>query len=204
MLSIYSIRKVERQLEMDNFINIFFIVLLVIYAFFLEFIKKYDVSLSPEKRREELHKIAEYFPGNTKYIVGYKIDQKHIDLIAINEYGITVVKTINFKGQIKGNELGDTWSSIPEDRELLFDNPVIENDELINKLSQRLGYSYNYYSLIYFINDVELDVSYNKGQDLFVATPASLAVVAQEICQKEKCLSEAQTRNLKDKLLNGK
>lgn len=122
-----------------------------------------------------------------------------IDHLVVSAYGIFVIETKNFNGQISGEESGQHWTQKTLKRENTFYNPVWQNEGHINALKEFYGdvNKINYYSFIVFTrkSHVELYGSFIKAQVLY--TDQLLKAIRE---QKKQCLKAALVRELAEKL----
>lgn len=91
-----------------------------------------------------------------------------IDHVVVSRYGIFVIETKNISGYIYGSEHSQTWKrvwkawyyGIERSNELVFDNPVRQNEAHIRALSSKLGnIAIKYIPIIAFSTKAELRVS---------------------------------------------
>ncbi len=76
-----------------------------------------------------------------------------IDHILINESGIFVIETKNYKGAIYGSDGGLHWYQYLNGKKFKFYNPVKQNAAHMKRLAKILGDIYPYYSIIVFVKD---------------------------------------------------
>lgn len=65
----------------------------------------------------------------------------HIDYVYVSRYGIFVVNTPNSQGRIWGCKHQDLWKQKFHKSETVFRNPLLENQEYIQTLSDKLLFS---------------------------------------------------------------
>ena len=80
-----------------------------------------------------------------------------IDHILINEFGIFVVETKNYSGNIYGGLTHQNWLQYIGDRKESFYNPVMQNETHIKRLREVLCiehlYQYKIYSIVVFVQN---------------------------------------------------
>lgn len=76
-----------------------------------------------------------------------------IDHILINEYGIFVIETKNYKGVVYGAEGKNHWQQYLKKKSFTFYNPIKQNENHIQHLKEIFGQKYPYYSIIVFVGD---------------------------------------------------
>ena len=186
---------------MSWIVDIIIIIAVIFLAIFLDTLRKINVNLPQPTMNIDLHNLSKNFDSDTKFIIGYKLGKDSIDLLAIGHVGIIVIKALNFQGTVKGNEMGDTWSSFIEDYELRFENPIVFNDKVIAALKEKLGYDYNYYSLVHFFNEAKLEINYSEGQDLFISLPSTITSIVNELEAKTKILTNEEITKIYQSLM---
>lgn len=79
-----------------------------------------------------------------------------IDHILINESGIFVIETKNYKGVVYGTEEGLYWYQYLNRKKYNFYNPIRQNEIHIRRLKEILGDAYPYHSIVVFVkNDLK-------------------------------------------------
>ena len=81
-----------------------------------------------------------------------------VDHIMINEYGVFVVETKNYKGVIYGMEESPSWTQSLNGRAFNFYNPVKQNQGHIRHMKELFGDRYPYYSAVTFVGEATLKV----------------------------------------------
>lgn len=80
-----------------------------------------------------------------------------IDHILINEFGIFVVETKNYSGNVYGGLTHQNWLQYVGDRKESFYNPVMQNETHIKRLREVLCiehlYQYKIYSIVVFVQN---------------------------------------------------
>lgn len=89
-----------------------------------------------------------------------------IDHILINEAGIFVLETKNYKGAIYGTEKGFHWCQYLNGKKFIFYNPVKQNAVHIKRLKSVLGNAYPYYSVIVFAKNNTKKIDADNVVDL--------------------------------------
>ncbi len=74
-----------------------------------------------------------------------------IDHILINEYGVFVIETKNYKGVVYGTEGKSYWRQYLKKKSFTFYNPIKQNESHIQHLKEMFGKKYPYYSIIVFV-----------------------------------------------------
>ena len=68
-----------------------------------------------------------------------------IDNVIISSYGIFIIKYLDVKGKIYGDDRESSWIELTNNKKNYFDNPVKENHGSIRALSQLLDLDSNYF-----------------------------------------------------------
>ena len=74
-----------------------------------------------------------------------------IDHILINEYGVFVIETKNYKGVVYGTESKSYWRQYLKNKSFTFYNPIKQNESHIQHLKEMFGKKYPYHSIIVFV-----------------------------------------------------
>ena len=84
-----------------------------------------------------------------------------IDHILINEAGIFVIETKNYKGAIYGTMNSFHWCQYLSGKKFMFYNPVMQNTSHIKRLKMILGTDFPYHSIVVFAQNnakkIEID-----------------------------------------------
>ncbi len=87
-------------------------------------------------------------------VIKTKADKtSQIDHILINEAGIFVVETKNYKGLIYGSPDTYNWCQYLGSQKFFFYSPVMQNAAHMKRLKAVLGEEYPYYSVIVFVQN---------------------------------------------------
>jgi len=83
-----------------------------------------------------------------------------IDHVVVSPYGVFVIETKNIYGYIHGSDNSKLWRSCWRNRDLSFDNPILQNEAHIKALASILkDKQVKYISIIAFSNNAILQVS---------------------------------------------
>ena len=119
-----------------------------------------------------------------------------IDHIFINKYGIWVIETKNYSGQIYGDALSENWSQVlaygKEKNE--FYNPVKQNKTRVYRLKGKIGTDAPVYSFVVFI---KADISKVRARYVYPITMLENVVWANT----DECLTVEQMEEYYSKLL---
>ena len=106
--------------------------------------------------------ILEEIPSKHKKLIHDIVLKNHaekttqIDHILINEAGIFVIETKNYKGVIYGTKEGLHWYQYLNRKKFNFYNPIRQNEIHIRRLKEILGDEYPYHSIVVFVkNDLK-------------------------------------------------
>ena len=80
-------------------------------------------------------------------------EMSQIDHILINESGIFVIETKNYKGAIYGSASGLHWVQRLNGKKFEFYNPIKQNASHLKRLKKILGDVYPYYSVVVFVKN---------------------------------------------------
>lgn len=84
---------------------------------------------------------------------------RQIDHIAITEYGVFVIETKNYNGDIYGKETSNTWKQYLNKKCFQFKNPIHQNYGHLEIVKHHIGdITQNIYSVIVFIRRCRLHV----------------------------------------------
>ena len=101
---------------------------------------------------------GQYFIINDLMLAKNNGNTTQIDHVVVSPYGIFVIETKNIYGYIHGVDRSKTWCSLWRNRDLEFDNPVLQNNAHINALAEKIG-KYDFISIIAFSNNATLQTT---------------------------------------------
>ena len=91
-----------------------------------------------------------------------------IDHILINEYGVFVIETKNFKGVVYGTESKNYWRQYLKNKSFTFYNPIRQNESHIQHLKEMFGKKYPYRSIIVFagntVKKIDSDIVFSLSE----------------------------------------
>ena len=91
-----------------------------------------------------------------------------IDHILINEYGVFVIETKNYKGVVYGTEGKNYWRQYLKKKSFTFYNPIKQNESHIQHLKEMFGKKYPYYSIIVFagstVKKIDSDIVFSLSE----------------------------------------
>ena len=123
--------------------------------------KKVSAFLKTTKSRKKKilnNVILEFEHGNTT----------QIDHILINEYGVFVIETKNYKGVVYGSEGKNYWRQYLKNKSFTFYTPIKQNEGHIKHLKEMFGKKYPYYSVIVFVGNavkkIDSDVVFSLNE----------------------------------------
>ncbi len=121
-------------------------------------VKKLLKNTKSSKKKILNDVILEFEYGNTT----------QIDHILINEYGVFVIETKNYKGVVYGTEGKNYWKQYLKNKSFTFYNPIKQNEGHIRHLREMFGKKYPYYSVIVFVGNavkkIESDVVFSLNE----------------------------------------
>ena len=104
--------------------------------------------------KDECFKLHNVIIGNTR--------QAQIDHIVINDKGIIVIETKNYRGLIKGKVNDQYWIQYINKKQYAFLNPVIQNDYHIKVMIEQFPeYKEYFHSVIVFTKNAKLIIDDN-------------------------------------------
>ena len=89
-----------------------------------------------------------------------------IDHILINEAGVFVIETKNYKGAIYGTQSSFHWCQYLSGKKFMFYNPVMQNTSHIKRLKAVLGIDCPYHSVIVFAQNNSKKIEIDHVLDL--------------------------------------
>ena len=91
-----------------------------------------------------------------------------IDHILINEYGVFVIETKNYKGVVYGTEGKHYWQQYLKNKSFTFYNPIKQNEAHIQHLKEIFGKTFPYYSIIVFagtsVKKIDSDIVFSLSE----------------------------------------
>ncbi|MBQ8497585.1 MAG: NERD domain-containing protein [Clostridia bacterium] len=120
---------------------------------------KEDSIVIGKKGETEVFRVLEKTHSSHKKIINDIVvktandEMSQIDHILINEAGIFVIETKNYKGAIYGSDAGLHWTQYLNGKKFKFYNPVKQNASHTKRLKKILGDIYPYYSVIVFVKN---------------------------------------------------
>lgn len=110
-----------------------------------------------------------WLPRNQYFVINDLVFTKdngnstQIDHVVVSPYGIFVIETKNIYGYIHGSDNSKLWRSCWRNRDLAFDNPILQNKAHIIALADKLKLKDNrFISVIAFSTNADLQVSVNE------------------------------------------
>lgn len=104
----------------------------------------------------------EYFIINDLMFTRNNGNTTQIDHVVVSPYRIFVIETKNIYGYIHGSDNSKQWRSCWRNRDLAFDNPVLQNQAHINALAEQLQISSDkFMSIIAFSPKADLQTAVN-------------------------------------------
>ena len=172
----------------ENFIlktqtdGVFWLLMFVAFLLIIHLVFSLNHSKKSKKQKKHDEKIAKIGKDgeNAVYEILSQTKSKHkkiindiviktkadktsqIDHILINEAGIFVVETKNYKGLIYGSPDSYNWCQYLGNQKFFFYSPVMQNAAHMKRLKAVLGEEYPYYSVIVFVqnNIKKLNIDY--------------------------------------------
>jgi hypothetical protein len=121
-------------------------------------VRKFLKTTKSRKKKILNNVILEVEYGNTT----------QIDHILINEYGVFVIETKNYKGVVYGTEGKNYWRQYLKNKSFTFYNPIKQNENHIKHLKEMFGKKYPYYSEIVFVGStvkkIDSDVVFSLNE----------------------------------------
>ena len=91
-----------------------------------------------------------------------------IDHVVVSPYGLFVIETKNIYGYIHGSDNSKLWRSCWRNRDLSFDNPILQNEAHIKALSAKLqNDQVKYISIIAFSTNADLQISVEHANVIY-------------------------------------
>ena len=107
-----------------------------------------------------------WLPRNQYFVINDLVFTKgngnttQIDHVVVSPYGIFVIETKNIYGYIHGSDNSKLWRSCWRNRDLAFDNPILQNKAHIMALAEKLKLRDDrFVSIIAFSTNANLQVS---------------------------------------------
>lgn len=109
-----------------------------------------------------------WLPGNQYFVINDLMftrrngNTTQIDHVVVSPYRIFVIETKNIYGHIHGSDNSKLWRSFWRNRDLAFDNPVLQNEAHIKALAEQLNISEEkFMSIIAFSTKANLQTAVN-------------------------------------------
>ena len=140
---------------------LFFIILIIISSFLIHYL---DFNNLKGKSGEKLvAERLEIIDGHKHIINNIMINDngksRQIDHIAITKYGVFIIETKNFNGDIYGKETSDTWRQYINNKCFKFKNPIHQNYGHLEIVKRHIGdITTDIYSVVTFIRRCRLHV----------------------------------------------
>ncbi len=120
-----------------------------------------------------------------------------IDHVVVSPYGVFVIETKNIYGYIHGSDNSKLWRSSWRNRDLSFDNPILQNEAHIKALESKLGNrQIKYIPIIAFSTNAELQVSVEHTNVIYWTQVRKLIRM-----YKEPIMTIEQTKQIYDYLV---
>ena len=104
----------------------------------------------------------QYFVINDLMFTRGNGNTTQIDHVVVSPYRIFVIETKNIYGYIHGSDNSKLWRSCWRNRDLAFDNPVLQNEAHIKALAEQLKISNDkFMSIVAFSPNADLQTSVN-------------------------------------------
>lgn len=188
-------------------LEIWIIIIGVIFLFWV--IRKFAISAGDAGEHAVARKLR-WLPKNEYFVINDLLIEKNngnttqIDHVVVSPYGIFVIETKNIYGYIHGSDRSALWRSCWRNRDLVFDNPILQNESHIKALLEKLQkYNTPFISIIAFSPNAELQVSVN---DTYVIYWGQVRKLIRKHKERRITLEEAQSiynyllsLNIKDK-----
>lgn len=194
-------------------ILVFILIILVLFIFFKKRFGKSNIDIQNEEKRdsfgaegekvviEMLSKLPKNYNIFNDVMLHGLTGTVQIDHIVVSEYGIFVIETKNYKGEIFGSANDKKWKKIKNGNEMFFYNPLMQNKTHVStlKLITQFKDDSFYIPIVAFSDDSDLknlDVSLIR---LRSKTPIAVNfnyLIAKITVHKEKILSEKQVQDI--------
>lgn len=136
-------------------------------------IRRFTVSAGEVGENVVAQKLS-WLPRNQYYVINDLIFTKNngnttqIDHVVVSPYGIFVIETKNIYGYIHGSDNSKLWRSCWRNRDLAFDNPILQNQSHITALADKLQLRDDHFiSIIAFSTNADLQVSANDAYVIY-------------------------------------
>ena len=137
---------------------------------------------------------------NNLILLGDNHVSHQIDHILIRENGIFVIETKNYYGEIKGQEDDSYWTRSyfvkGKRRNVLFHNPLKQNQSHIRAVKKVLGRNYPIYTFVVFIQNNA------DGLDLFNVCNSNTLLARINLITCDKSLSKEEIEQIYNHLLD--
>lgn len=146
---------------------LFFILFICLCTLILAIIRKKTLSAGDTGEHAVARKIRwlpkdKYFTINDLMFTRNSGNTTQIDHVVVSPFGIFVIETKNIYGYIHGSDNSKLWRSYWKNRDLAFDNPVLQNQAHIKALKEKLHIDdNNFVSIVAFSPNAELELAVN-------------------------------------------
>ena len=146
---------------------VLFIWLIVLFIWLIIYAVRHRKSAGEVGESAVSHRLnrlpkKEYFIINDFMFRKANGNTTQIDHLVVSPYGIFVIETKNIYGYIHGSDNSQLWRSNWRNRDLSFDNPILQNEAHIRALREQIhNEKVQYISIIAFSTNAELQVSVN-------------------------------------------
>jgi hypothetical protein len=132
----------------------------------------------------------QYFVINDLVFTRGNGNTTQIDHVVVSPYGIFVIETKNIYGYIHGSDNSKLWRSCWRNRDLAFDNPILQNKAHIMALAEKLNLRDNrFVSIIAFSTNADLQISVN---DTYVIYWSQVRTLIRRFKEPIMTVEEAQ------------
>lgn len=133
---------------------------------------------------------SQYFVINDLVFTKGNGNTTQIDHVVVSPYGIFVIETKNIYGYIHGSDNSKLWRSCWRNRDLAFDNPILQNKAHMMALAEKLKLrDDSFVSIIAFSTNADLQVSVN---DTYVVYWSQVRKLIRHFKEPIMTIEEAQ------------
>ncbi len=133
----------------------------------MNFIKNIENQYKGKKGEFKVSLLSNLFLSSKRYIVlnNVMLESKgrtaQIDHIIVSIYGIFVIETKNYVGNIYGNETSKIFTQFAGNKKNQFYSPIQQNEKHVRVLREVIKNNIPFYNLVVFGNDATLKVETN-------------------------------------------
>lgn len=156
------------------YISIIFLFLLLLVNRFVAKINKKETSIVKGKKGEnKIKKILKDIDGvilSNLYFI-YPNYSTEIDILFINECGVFVIESKNYKGKIHGNWEDKMWKQFINGEMWELINPIYQNNihvKEVEKVLNSVRIDVPVWSVIVFSNEVDLEVIPRRSDNVII------------------------------------